>query len=63
MVDANTDHSVPKGSLYKRDMTSMFEMSSPRNSEGNNTSRNVLSKGQSMPNVQPYADQGSCKLM
>ena len=34
MVDSNTDHSVPKGSIYKRDMTSMFEMSSPRGSEG-----------------------------
>ena len=30
MIDATTNHSVPKSTLYKRDMTRMFEMSSPR---------------------------------
>ena len=70
VVDAsgNTEHAVPKCTLNKRDMTGMFEMSSPRGAKkeeaGAVVSRNVMGRAGSMPEgADANRKDRSCKVM
>ena len=67
-ASATTEHAVPKCTLNKRDMTGMFEMSSPRGGkkEGDSVvSRNlVVGRAGSMPEGgAAKGKERSCKVM
>ena len=66
-ASGNTEHAVPKCTLNKRDMTSMFEMSSPRGAkkeEAAVVSRNVMGRAGSMPEgADATRKDRSCKVM
>lgn len=68
-ASGNTEHAVPKCTLNKRDMTGMFEMSSPRGAKkeeeaGAVVSRNVMGRAGSMPEgADANRKDRSCKVM
>ena len=70
-ASATTEHAVPKCTLNKRDMTGMFEMSSPRGGKKEGeiavaVSRNlVVGRAGSMPEgvAASKGKERSCKVM